>query len=73
MCLMLRACAQLKLELESQGSEDFLKILVGISSTGSVFNEDKSQEQWEKQMMLSWERLCESRENKQLFKQVPEA
>jgi hypothetical protein len=57
--------------IDQEESEAFLKILVGISSTGTVFNEDKSQDQWEKQMMLSWERLCESRSKRQLFSQVP--
>jgi hypothetical protein len=66
LCLLLRACAHVKLEISQDNAEyqSFLKILVEVSNFSSIFNEDKSQEEWERQMMFSWEKLLESREYK---------
>lgn len=76
LCLLLRACAHIKLEISQDNTEyqSFLKILVEVSNFSSIFNEDKSQEEWERQMMFSWEKLLESREYKnQLFSTSREA
>lgn len=68
LCLLLRACAQVKLKIDRDHPDfnAFVKLLVVESkSEGAAFEEDKNQAYWERALMISWERIVDQSETKQ--------
>ena len=64
--MMLRACSKVQWSLDENDPDykQFLQTLIKVSKSGEHFEEDKSKQEYESALTLTWERLIDINEQR---------